>query len=91
MGQNCYLSLGFDIHVFHPELSMFPAYATLRKRSLGDFVFGAVGLRLVHWGSLGAWWHRRATPRLGRASPGRAPPSRDTTERGLAPGDGLSA
>ena len=21
MGQNCYLSLGFDIHVFHPELS----------------------------------------------------------------------
>ena len=53
---------------------MFPAYATLRKRSLGDFVFGAVGLRLVHWGSLGAWWHRRATPRLGRASvaPGRA-------------------
>ena len=64
---------------------------SLRNSTLGDFGFGAVGLRLVHWGPLGAWWHRRATPRLGRASPGRAPPSRDATERSLAPGDGLSA
>ena len=26
MGQNCYLSLGFDIHVFHPELLYFYVY-----------------------------------------------------------------
>ena len=42
--------------------------ASLGKRSLGDFVFGTVGLRFVTWGPLGAWWRGRATPRLARSS-----------------------
>ena len=59
--------------------------ASLRKSTLGDFVFGTVRLRFVTWGPFGAWWRRHVTSRLSRSRLAE----KENKERGLAPGDGV--
>ena len=61
MGQNCYLSLGFDIHVFHPELSYFYIsffiFVMFKKKLCeSDNTYSIITPRSAHVGWLNVQW-----------------------------------